>query len=218
MRFLLIAAVVFTAGCSLFGDRYRDRSLDYLRTTEQAPTLTQEGTPVPSVDRYPIPALPEAALALSSEKKDKFVTPRPQPLIVEEVDESTSFNEFSSEALNPRIENDGAGTLILRVDGSFAQAWVSTTDAIAKSSLTLTDLNRSTGTWYLEMKKTIKANDRGWWSRLWGKDKHIVETNMLKITRARQGAYLSLLTDADNLADEALTKTVLNELKELLEK
>ncbi len=213
MRFLLLVAVLFISGCSLFGDRYRDRSLDYLRTTEQAPTLTQEGTVIPSVDRYPIPAL-----AVTTNKPDKFITPRPQPLVIEEVDESTSFNEFSSEALNPRIENDGAGTLILRVDGSFAQAWVSTTDAIAKSSLTLTDLNRSTGTWYLEMKKTIKAKDRGWWSRLWGKDKHIIETKMLKITRARQGAYLSLLTDADNLADEALTETVLNELKDLLEK
>lgn len=213
MRFLLLATVLLITGCSLFGDRYRDRSLDYLRTTEQAPTLTKEGTPVPSVDRYPIPAL-----AVNAAKPEKFVTPRPEPLTIEEADESTSFNEYSSEALNPRIENDGAGTLILRVDGSFAQAWVSTTDAIAKSSLTLTDLNRSTGTWYLEMKKTIKAKDRGWWSRLWGKDKHILETNMLKITRARQGAYLSLLTDADNLADEALTESVLNELKDLLEK
>lgn len=218
MRFLLLAAILVMSGCSLFGDRYRDRSLDYLRTTEQAPTLTQEGTPVPSVDRYPIPMLPEAALALSTEKQDKFITPRPQPLVIEEVETSTSFNEYSKEELNPRIEQDGAGTLILRMDGSFAQAWVSTTDAIAKSSLTLTDLNRSTGTWYLEMKKTIEAKDRGWWSRLWGKDKHILETNMLKITRARQGAYLSLLTDADNLADEALTKTVLNELKDFLEK
>lgn len=212
MRLLLIAAVVFASGCSLFGDRYRDRSLDYLRTTEQAPTLTEAGTPVPSVDRYPIPDL-----AVSTSQPDEFVTPRPEPLIVEQADQSTSFNQYSSEALNPRIENDGAGTMILRVDGSFAQAWVSTTDAIAESSLTLTDLNRSTGTWYLEMQKTIAAKDRGWWSRLWGKDKQVVETNMLKITRARQGAYLSLLTDADNLADEALTETVLNELKDRLE-
>lgn len=213
MRFLLIATIVLVSGCSLFGDRYRDRSLDYLRTSEQAPTLEQDGTVVPYVDRYPIPEL-----TVSAKKVEEFITPRPQPLAVEEVDASTSYNEYSSEALNPRIERDGAGTLILRLDGSFAQAWVSVSDAIAKSSLTLTDLNRSTGTWYLEMKKTIKAKDRGWWSRLWGKDKHILETNMLKITRARQGAYLSLLTDADNLADEALTETVLNELKDSLEK
>lgn len=212
MRFLLVAVVLFISGCSLFGDRYRDRSLDYLRTTEQAPTLTQEGTVVPYIDRYPIPEL-----AVDLTTPEKFVTPRPEPLVLEELEQSTSYNEYSNEALDPRIERDGAGTLILRIDGSFARAWVSVTDAIAKSSLTLTDLNRSTGTWYLEMKKTIKSEDRGWWSRMWGKDKHVVETNMLKITRARQGAYISLLTDAENLADEALTETVLNELKDLLE-
>lgn len=213
MRFLLLVTVLLISGCSLFGDRYRDRSLDYLRTTEQAPTLTSEGAKIPSVDRYPIPPL-----AVAATKPDTFVTPRPEPLIIEPVEQTTSYNKFNSQALNPRIERDGAGTLILRLDGSFAQAWVSVSDAIVKSSLTLSDLNRSTGTWYLEMKKTIQAKDRGWWSRFWGKDKQVLQTNLLKITRARQGAYLSLLTDSDNLAEEGLTETVLNELKELLEK
>src|SRR5690554_859361 len=115
MRFLLVAVVLFISGCSLFGDRYRDRSLDYLRTTEQAPTLTQDATVVPYIDRYPIP---ESAVDLTT--PEKFVAPGPEPLVLEERGQSRSDDGSGSGGLDARIERDGAGTLIQRVDGSCA--------------------------------------------------------------------------------------------------
>ena len=85
----------------------------------------------------------------------------PQPLLAEPEEEgAASLNALRSEALDPQIEHDGAGGLILRMNGSFAQAWSLTTDAIAATKLNLTDLNRSTGTWYLSMKN--HQSQRGW--------------------------------------------------------
>src|SRR5690606_36956569 len=124
-----------------------------------------------------------------------------------------TLNEYRAVAMNPRLEKDGAGTLILRLDGGFAAAWAEVTDALAASDLKMTDLNRSTGTWYLAMELPVAEENRGWWSRLWGSDKTEVRTYLLKMSRARLGVYLSLLTDADSLADETLTAQVLNEIK-----
>lgn len=207
MRVFLLAGVVCLSGCSLFG--ISDRAMDYLQAQEQPPTRTADGKPLPVSDRYVIPPL-----AITPEVPESFTVPAPQPLLDEMPEETvTSLNEFRAVAMNPRLEKDGAGTLILRLDGGFAAAWAEVTDALAASDLKLTDLNRSTGTWYLEMTSLVAEEDRSWWARLWGSDTTEVRTYLLKMSRARLGVYLSLLTDADTLAEETLTAQVLNEIK-----
>lgn len=212
---LLLALLVSLSGCSLFGDRFRDRAQDYLQAQEQAPTRTPDGRPLPLADRYVIPSLP-----VTPPRPEHFTVPAPQPLAAEDVtaDSVASLSEYRSEHLNPRLEKDGAGTLILRMDGGYAAAWAAVTDAITASSLKLTDLNRSTGTWYLAMTRMASADERGWWARLWGSKEAIQDVYLLKMNRARLGVYLSLLTDEDSLADEALTEQVLNEIKAKLGK
>jgi outer membrane protein assembly factor BamC len=214
MRILLALAVLLLSGCSLMPDRYRDRAMDYLKTTEQPQTQSLTEQRLAFSDRYVIPTL-----AVTPERPDSFKAPMPQPLLAEPEEEgAASLNALRSEALDPQIEHDGAGGLILRMNGSFAQAWSLTTDAIAATKLNLTDLNRSTGTWYLSMKKTIKASDGGWWARLWGKDKTVDHTYLLKMSRTRTGVYLSLLEDDDSLADEPRAQAVFAELKAWLDK
>ncbi|MCD8521234.1 MAG: outer membrane protein assembly factor BamC [Saccharospirillaceae bacterium] len=216
MRILLLPAVAMLSGCSwMFGDTFRDRAMDYLEAEEQAPTRTEQDIRLLTSDAYAIPVTPVTPV-----KPSGFETPQPQRFIAEDddTDSVASLSEYRSEALNPRLEKDGAGTLILRLDGGFAGAWASVTEALSASALKLTDLNRSTGTFYLEMQTRNDAEQLSWWDRFWGKDNSVTETYLLKMNRARQGVYLSLLTDADNLAGEALTADVLNEIKAQLEK
>lgn len=216
MRILLLPAVVMLSGCSwMFGDTFRDRAMDYLDAEEQAPTRTEPDTRLVTSDAHAIPVLP-----VTPEKPSTYETPQPQPYIADEdeTDSVASLSEYRSEALNPRLDKDGAGTLILRIDGGFASAWAAVTEALSKSALKLTDLNRSTGTYYLEMQTRNETEELGWWDRFWGNDSVVTETYLLKMSRARQGVYLSLLTDADNLAGESLTADVLNEIKAQLEK
>ncbi|MFY9179110.1 MAG: hypothetical protein WAO12_04940, partial [Venatoribacter sp.] len=65
--------------------------------------------------------------------------------------------------------------------------------------------------------RIVKAEDRNWWARMWGKDKKVTETYMLKMNRARLGVYVSLISNADTLADEELSTPILTEIKDKLE-
>lgn len=185
----------------------------YLQAEEQPLIQVPEGAELAVQDAYPIPAL-----AQQPEPLQNFEVPRPAPYIAEDAAEGVaSLNEYNRGAINARLDKDGAGSTILRLDGSYASNWAAVTDAIAASDLHLTDLNRSTGTYYLAMQKVVPAEERGWWASLWGDDEIITETYLLKMNRARNGVYLSLLTDADTLADESLTLDVLKQIESKLE-
>lgn len=213
LRFLLVPAVALMASaCSLLPD---DQAMAYLQATEQAPTATPAGVTLQTTDIYPIPELKQ-----QPELPTEFEVPRPAPFVDEgdaDSESVTSLSEFRNGAANPRLERDGAGSLILRLDGSYASNWALVNEAIAKTSLKMTDLNRSTGSFYLEMQTVVREEDCGWWASLWGCDEVRTDNYLLKMNRARNGVYLSLLTDADTLADEALTTDVLNEIKAKLE-
>lgn len=208
---LVLIASLWMAGCSFFG--IYNRADDYLAAEESPATILLDGSELAGVDRYRIPAV-ERDLA----KPDSIEVTAPLPLIEEQEQQSTSLNAYRSQGLNPRIEHDGAGALVMHLDGDFAALWSAVTDAIAASSLKLVDLNRSTGTWYLEVEERLDSEKRGWWSRLWHKDKVVKHTYLLKLSRTRLGGYLSLLKNADTLADEALNRSTLEELQQKLEK
>lgn len=207
---VLIASLLL-ASCSFFG--IYNRANDYLSAEEGAVTLLPDGSPLVAVDRYQIPDVGKELA-----KPETVETPAPLPLLEEEEQTSTSLAAYQSQGLNVRLEHDGAGALIMHLDGDFAALWAEVTDAIAASSLRLTDLNRSTGTWYLSIEERLGSEKRGWWSRLWRKDKVVVNTYMLKLSRTRLGGYLSLLKDADTLASEELNQSVLEELQQKLDK
>lgn len=213
--FLKLTAIVMTAfvasGCSLFGDTFNDRAENYL-TSGELPVikLADDSPELTFRDANVIPELP-----VEPKQPDSFETPRPLVFIAETNDEAvvTSLAQYRSEALNPRLDRDGAGTEILRLDLGFAASWAAVTEAIAASDLKLTDLNRSTGTYYLELSKTKVVDERSWWDKLWGEELVTTATYLLKMNRSRQGVYLSLLTDADNLAEAEQTSRVLAEIE-----
>ena len=57
------------------------------------------------------------------------------------------------------------------------------------------------------------VDERSWWDKLWGEELVTTATYLLKMNRSRQGGYLSLLTDADNLAEAEQTSRVLAEIE-----
>lgn len=210
-RYFSAAAVLLLSACSLLPD---DHGMAYLDAEEQPESKVPAGMTLNTFETYPIPELPVVPPA-----PDAFEVPMPSPY-QEEAGESSvaSLTEYQSTDSNPRLERDGAGTLILRLDGGFANNWAKVTEALARSPLKLNDLNRSTGSYYLEMLTREDEEDRSWWDRLWGESEPVLAVYILKMNRARNGVYLSLLKDDDNLADETLTKDVLEEIKRQLGK
>jgi len=213
---LTLAAAALISGCSLFGSTFDDRA-EYYLTAEPLPViqLAEDSPELEFRDANVIPQLP-----LTSEKPEKFEVPRPLTFIANDNDDTvvTSLAQYRSEALNPRLDKDGAGTEILRLDLGFAASWAAVTEALATSALKLTDLNRSTGTYYLELDKETVVDERSWWDKLWGEELVTTATYLLKMNRSRQGVYLSLLTDADNLAEATQTRRVLHEVEAQLVK
>lgn len=216
MRWLCVGLVLVSlTGCSVFGDRFSNRANHYPQATEGRPLLNQAGhLALLERDAYPIP---------SAVSEDAVITQqtvaRPSPFTGQpDTDTVASLSQFRSQTLNARMGVDGAGTQVLYLDVPFAYAWAQVTDAIVASDLELSDLNRSIGTYYLVMMGEDVDDDRSWWGRLWRKaPEPSIQIMQLKMHTVRSGVYLSLLTDADNLADEAITQSVLQSVKRQLD-
>lgn len=216
MRVLSVGLLVVSlAGCSVFGDRFSNRANHYPLASEGDVLKNSDGQPaVFERDGYPIPSLRDSAALIERQS-----VPRPIPFAGHpEADTVASFNEFRSQALNTRMGVDGAGTQVLYLDVGFAYAWAQVTDAIVASELELSDLNRSVGTYYLSVMSGEVDDDRSWWGRLWRKaPQPSLQIMQLKMHTVRSGVYLSLLTDADNLADVVTTNAVLLSVKRQLD-
>lgn len=209
----LTLTVVSLAGCSLFGDSMRDRGEDYLRLTPSKEATFKDGRPLAKAGQEAY-SIPEVIAGAGDELPETFEVPRPDPLIVDAKEEpsSVSLNDYNSGDLNPRIEKDGSGSRVLRLDASYAQAWIAVAEALSLSSLKVIDLNRSIGTYYLEVENPNK-DQMGWWSRLWSApEEYENQVYLLRMNRTATGVYLALLSDVDELADEALTLETLETL------
>lgn len=220
--FLLLA--VNLAGCSaIFGDTFHDRAQGYLNA-ESHPRMQPlaDQAELPIQDAYVIPEVtPTTASAIELDDDGDFIVPGPQALvIVEDQQESASLSELENDDLNPRLERDGAGTQVLRLNGRYALAWTSVAEALSASDYTLSDLNRSTGTYYVTIfDPTAKQPEKSFWQWLTNSDEFGAEIDYLvKMNRSRLGVYLSLQKDLETLADDALAVSFLTDLQKILEK
>ena len=214
MRLLCILPLAALSGCSwMFGDTFDNRALDYLEAQESPATQVPADITLNTYDRYPVPDVNG-----SQDLADEFTIPVPDPIVIDETDTgSTSLSEYQSYDLNPRIEKDGAGTEVLRLDTEFAISWAKVADAVAGTDLKMTDLNRSLGIYFLELPNPDAANDdRSWWAKLWSDPVEPTLTYELKMVNAGEGVYVSLLQDAETLADTVTTRSVLTQVRDQL--
>lgn len=219
--FLLLA--VNLTGCSaIFGDTFSDRAQGYLDSETQdrmQPVAGQAELPIQ--DTYVIPDVTlSSASAIQLDEDGDFVVPSPQPLVITAEEDSASLAELQGVSLNPRLERDGAGTQVLRLNGHFAFAWTSVEEALVASDYALTDLNRSTGTYYITIfDPTAERPEKSFWQWLTNSNEIGAEVDyLLRMNRSRLGVYLSLQKDLEMLADDALAVSFLTDLQKLLVK
>ncbi len=231
LRAVFLLLLVSLTGCStLFGDIFSDEAKGYQKAKIAPPMKQLDGKPELSIqDMLVIPSLGVKQQAstdvnnyASKEDSDKeFIVPKPQQLLaLDEKQEVASLVQTQSEALNPRLERDGAGTQILRLDGRFDYAWAAIADAIGKTDYTLSDLNRSTGTYYISIfDPKAEKKEKSFWAWLTNADSLGENVDyLLKLNRSRIGVYLSLQSDTETLADDALSKNVLSDIEKNLTK
>jgi outer membrane protein assembly factor BamC len=224
IRAVFLLLVVSLTGCStIFGDTFHDRAQGYLNTEthdRMQPLAGQAELPIQ--DAYVIPPVTlSSASAIELDEDGDFIVPSPESLVaMEEEQESALLSEMKTDALNPRLERDGAGTQVLRLNGRYGVAWTSVAEALANSDYTLTDLNRSTGTYYITIfDPTAEQPEKSFWQWLTNSNELGVEVDyLLKMNRSRLGVYLSLQKDLETLADDELAVSFFTDLQEILVK
>jgi outer membrane protein assembly factor BamC len=221
-RTVFLLLIVNLSGCSaIFGDTFSDRAQGYLTSeTKESMKSVPGQAELPIRNVYVIPAMnPSSASLIQLDEDGDFVVPKPQTLLVLAEDQDvTSLTELQDASLDPRLDRDGAGTQVLRLNGNFALAWTSVAEGLAESDYTLTDLNRSTGTYYITIfDPTAELPEKSFWQWLSNSDELGAEVDyLLKMNRSRQGVYLSLQKDIETLAEDTLAVSFLTDLQKLL--
>ena len=170
-----------------------------------------------------IPLLPEK---LPPRKSDEFVVPRPKPLASNNAPKSES-NAVSLAAAKKakltlvELAYDGNGSPVLRMNVDFHYAWPLVQNAIEKAKISLVDLNRSLAIFYINVpapENQQQIESPGLWERLFGKgvDEAPQLALQVKVNRSRSGVYLSIQEDAETLAPDDLSQTLLSLIKKHL--
>jgi len=207
---LLFVLFLGLNGCSWL---FHDRENDYLASEIQS--VIQVPKDVAQVALKPQLPIPDVKGKLTAEE---FVLPRPKPLdLPEEQADTTSLSQMSQVKLETNLLKDGNGTPILRLNIEFARAWSELGEALKKADIAIVDLNRSIGTYYIELTKPGNPDDVGFWSGLFGGEPEpIIVPLQVKLNQARTGVYIAIHVDADNLAEDEQAQSLLEKIQEKL--
>ncbi|MEH6344143.1 MAG: outer membrane protein assembly factor BamC [Bermanella sp.] len=205
----LLVSLSLMSGCSWL---FYDHDNDYLQSE------IQENIKVPkrvaSVEFKPQLPIPKAKKA---ELPPEFVLPRPRPLVALEEEEGTQLTEVQNQELEANLLKDGNGTPILRLNVAFARAWSAVGEALKVADIHMSDLNRSVGTYYIELEKEAAEVEQGFWSGLLGSEPEVEKIALqVKVNRARSGVYIAVHEDQDNLAEDEQAQDLLTRIKEHL--
>lgn len=208
--FLLIG--VLCSSCSFISRQFDNHSLDYLTFEPRAEMPKNELLEAPYSQAYPIEG------AQSSTKLSNFQLARPKPLNLNEAQRNRyiSLNSYQQQSSNPRLDYDGAGTLILKMDSAFDISWSEVLSVLENSRFKLVDVNRSSGVYYLEYPQKADRSNSSWIRRLFYSNSMVMQTFFLKMDSVSNGVFLSLLTDGDTLAKPEVTQTLLTEIRDKL--
>ena len=208
---VLVVLVNFMAGCSWL---VHDRTNDYLKSEIQPNIVVPKD--VALINLTPRLAIPDVKPVVLPEE---FEVPRPAKVLLEsEQDESINLASLNGKDLEVELVKDGNGTPILRLNVVFARAWSEIGDALNVLDISISDLNRSVGTYYIEVIDTEVVNEVGFWGSLFGSEPEVVQKPLqLKVNRARSGVYVAVHIDQDNLAEDDEAKALLSRLQKSLQ-
>lgn len=211
MRLVLLGCVLLVlSGCSWL---VNDHDNDYLKSDVQPNiVIPKDIAAIELKPQFPIPEVAAGPLPKA------FVLPRPRPLVVAQEVESASLVDDQSIKLETNLLKDGNGTPILRLNVEFPRAWAQLGEALNKADIAISDLNRSIGTYYVELPDdNAEKVEQGFWASLFGSEPEVVMLALqVKLNRARSGVYIAIHQDLDNLAEDKLAEALLARIQKNL--
>lgn len=212
MRLVILMVMAYAiSGCSWL---VHDRTNDYLKAEIHPNIVVPKDvalvklTPrlaIPDVDQKPLP--------------EEFEVPRPEKIkVLADAKDDSVLASKATKNVTAELLKDGNGTPILRLNVNFAQAWSELAETIKLSNISITDLNRSVGTYYVEVVDSNEFVEPGFWGSLFGVESEPVKKALqLKVNRARSGVYVAVHIDQDNLAEDDEARALLSKLQATLQ-
>ncbi len=136
--------------------------------------------------------------------------------------EGDSFSLLASKTYDTpkRVElvDGGNGVKVLRLDASFDRAWSSVGRALNAANISVDDLNRSTGLYYIDLAQGAKQKEPGFFKRLFSSKKKAAakvsaELYTVRLTAINQQVFVSVERGADTLAPADVTERILEKLR-----
>ncbi|MFZ2288895.1 MAG: outer membrane protein assembly factor BamC [Halopseudomonas yangmingensis] len=119
------------------------------------------------------------------------------------------------------LQQDGAGNPVLRIDSDFNRAWAAVGDALQRSDILVTDLNRSSGVYYVDLDASAdKAKQPGRIARLFrrsaSKDDASDSRLQVRLTAVGNRVDVSVERSIDQAADPQQARTLLQRIETAL--
>lgn len=179
--FCLVALATGLAGCASKGEDYfHAQDLPALRFPDGQET--RQVKPL-----FPIPPVTVA----QAEWPDKFEVPKPRPMTETAVPDQPAPAKVDGSD-KPDLTVDGNGYAVLSVQGDFNAVWDGLDQALRTAGVKIEDRDQALAQYYLSL---VDANGKR-------------ATYQLRVTRGLSAYTLTLQKDDDNLAPQAMTRTL----------
>lgn len=115
------------------------------------------------------------------------------------------------------LTQDGAGNPVLRIGSDFNRAWAAIGDALPRAGIAVSDLNRSSGIYYIDLDGAAEpAAKKGWLGRLFSRapaDTDAAERRLqLRLTPVGNRVDVTAERGIDQVADPQLARELLQRL------
>lgn len=118
------------------------------------------------------------------------------------------------------LEHDGAGNSVLYLNADFNRAWADVGEALARADVLVTDYNRSSGVYYVDLDRTRSEKEEpGFFARWFGGDddaeQQIADENQLQVRLSAASNRVEVSVDAgiEKAADPARARDLLERIQ-----
>lgn len=119
------------------------------------------------------------------------------------------------------LAQDGAGNTVLTIRGDFNRAWAAVGSALQRAEITVADINRSAGVYYVDLDGSARpADERGFFGRLFRRDRPATQDTeqrvQVRLTQLAGEVQVTVERSIQAAADAGLARDLLTRIRDNL--
>lgn len=119
------------------------------------------------------------------------------------------------------LDEDGAGNAVLNIQADFNRTWAAVGDALGRADILVTDLDRSSGVYYVDLDQTASSQQEepGFFGRLFGRDAPEEVTGrplQVRLTQVSNGVQVTVERSIEAAAEGDEAQSLLTRIRDNL--